>query len=178
MSEHADARQRLHDLLVEATLKHFEGVGLRLQPCGSKAARIAMQDMAGLIAFSNDTLRGTMAFRAPHLVPQQSHPMVNAGPLASSDVHDWMGELTNGLLGRFKNLCAGRGLEFSMGIPSVVTGMQVELAQLSGTLSDVVHFECIDMQVDVSLDLVIDENTEVFGERCEQVMEEGALLEF
>ena len=177
MSDHEAEWQRLRELLVKAVRNQFDSVGLQTRELeSSQASDRDVQDVAGLIAFSNDRLRGTMVFRAPYRVPEQSHPMATSGPLGADDVQDWMGELTNGLPGRFKNLCASNGLDISIGIPRVLVG--TGMGQLSGALSAVVHFECNQMPVEVSIDVVLDTSVALFGASCEQVSEEGALLLF
>ena len=100
----------------------------------------------GILGFTGTTLCGSVVIAATSDAIASSNP-VGDGPSSS-----WVGELTNQLVGRFKNLLLKLTVDITMSIPVVLTAVQIvpvtqrsiEPIQLSvgtGTLTIWVEYE-------------------------------------
>ncbi len=84
--------------------------------------------LASMIGFSAPELRGTLIVIAPSEVVRNTHPMTAFGEtVAESDLVDWLGEISNQVLGRWKNSLLGTGITLSMAVPTSVTATDLKI---------------------------------------------------
>ena len=81
--------------------------------------------IAGVIGFSGSELSGALGILATPAVLQNLAPEIDhASPV---DVRDWVGELANQALGRFKIGLLREGLDISLATPVVLSGVRLEV---------------------------------------------------
>lgn len=126
----ADAVDRCGQLLREAAqelFSHYEvGVHSANEP---EQVLIRNADFVGVLGFSSDEgIRGTLTLAMDQKVLERSYP------LEGSDYSDWLGELTNQLLGRFKNSLLRHGTTIYLSLPVVIGGNALSLATRQATI--------------------------------------------
>ncbi len=75
----------------------------------------------GVIGFTGDGIRGNVVLAGSSAALDQSNP------IPGSRVRDWIGELTNQLIGRIKNRLIKHGVEVYITTPIVLRGKQIAL---------------------------------------------------
>lgn len=106
------------DLTGDCCIELFSAYGVALN---SKAADFIVSDevlLSGVIGFVGPTLRGTCL-----LVGNRS-PIELSSP-QKAHTRDWVGELTNQLVGRLKRKFLGFGLEVALTTPVVLSGLHL-----------------------------------------------------
>jgi CheY-specific phosphatase CheX len=106
------------DLTGDCCVELFAAYGV---PLSSKAAEFIVSDevlLSGVIGFVGPTLRGTCL-----LVGNRS-PIELSSP-QKEHTRDWVGELTNQLVGRLKRKFLGFGLEVALTTPVVLSGLHL-----------------------------------------------------
>jgi CheY-specific phosphatase CheX len=124
VTEAADLDQRslalLDTALEDTTLALFESIGVRLWRASVPPQ--ASDDIAASIGFAGAELRGALVLISSRRLVHQALPREVADREADEQLADWMGELTNQLLGRVKNRLLRYGVALAMGTPTVVFG--------------------------------------------------------
>ncbi|MCX6130928.1 MAG: chemotaxis protein CheX [Proteobacteria bacterium] len=83
---------------------------------------------ASVLGYSGDLIKGSLVVSCEKQLLDKSHPNLAMGmPVDESDLLDWVGEMTNQLLGRIKNKISGIGIKFSMSTPTTVTGKSMQI---------------------------------------------------
>ena len=143
---------QIADLTGECCVELFAAYGVALN---SHAAEFIVSEeilLSGVIGFVGPTLRGTCL-----LVGNRS-PIELSSP-QKEHTRDWVGELTNQLVGRFKNALLRYGVEIAIAIPVVLTAAQ--LTPLPQTQSDPIRLDvgggsfAIWLEVEASPDLTL-----------------------
>ena len=98
----------------------FGDYGTTLDFAGLSVALAQPVEIAAVIGFTSDVLRGSMAIAATPAVFSKTN-VITASPSEEQD-RDWAGELANQLLGRIKNRLLSYGAVVSMGTPMVISG--------------------------------------------------------
>src|SRR5262249_54890732 len=75
--------------------------------------------LCGILGFTGDRLCGSVVLSATHDAVSSSNP------IGDGATRGWVAELTNQLVGRFKNALLRHGLEVAMSIPVVLTATQL-----------------------------------------------------
>lgn len=84
-------------------------------------------DIACSVGFASPTLRGSLTLTAEQqFVSACRPPEVRDNAADAADISDWMGELGNQLLGRFKNRLISHGVIVELGTPAVLYGFQIQ----------------------------------------------------
>lgn len=84
-------------------------------------------DIACSVGFASPTLRGSLTLTADQaFVTACRPPEVRGAEATAADISDWMGELGNQLLGRFKNRLISYGVVVELGTPAVLYGFQIQ----------------------------------------------------
>jgi len=172
---HQEWRDLVDDTLVESCVKLFGAYDVSLEQAANSFTDTDSQiaSLAGVIGFTGDDVRGTIVLSiGEDLVVSASDPSV--------DRRDWVAELANQLLGRFKNQLLAYGVDLSMSTPITIRGLQLELAAPGKDGTWHYDFESTDGAVRVWFDTETDEGFEVSAQRDEEAAchEEGALLFF
>jgi hypothetical protein len=75
--------------------------------------------LCGILGFTGDRLCGSVVISATHAAIAESNPIHDGATRA------WVAELTNQVVGRFKNALLRCGVEVAMSIPVVLTAAQL-----------------------------------------------------
>lgn len=160
----ADIRQ-LQEVVVRSAFELFAASGVTVTRISGPRLRHPkhLQDLVGMIGFAGPSAKGSIGIRTPRVVAVQTHPLRASGPIDEAASEDWMGELTNRLLGRVKNHCLSLGLELYIGVPRVVTGTAMDLPLAREGDSFTLHFDCDGMDIDIGLAVVTTANGSLFS---------------
>lgn len=119
------------DTVVEESLRDLmEQYGaqvVNLEPIDPPAPRDA-ERLAGVIGFVAADFAGTLVIETTNDVVRESLPtIVDDEKSHESAYRDWIGELSNQLLGRTKNRLLRYGVSFHMSPPTTLTGTRLNL---------------------------------------------------
>ena len=116
--------------------------------------------MCGILGFTGDKLCGSVVMSA------SPDAVSCSNPIGDGATRGWIAELTNQLVGRFKNELFRRGVEVAMSVPVVLTATQLTpvtqsqptcLQVTKGTMSGSVTLW---LEIEAEPDLVLTEPTE------------------
>jgi len=96
----------------------FEAYGVALESVDSSFDEAGGSVMSGVMGFVGSRLRGTC------LLASAAGPLEASCP-AGGRARDWIGELTNQLVGRLKTKLIARGIEVFLTTPIVLTGAHI-----------------------------------------------------
>ena len=119
----------LDEILRDAMLAVFSFYGAALQPTGP-ASRLGVEgfDAVGVIGFSGAGVRGTLVIAGSTRLVIATCPPIEGRQLPQRDqVRDWLGELSNLVLGRIKCDLALYGLTVGLATPVAFTGEHLRL---------------------------------------------------
>ena len=113
--------QLLKQHFKEATQELLENYNVEMDSSSPNSGSI---ELVATLGFGSDRVAGAIALCtsarcADYLVK----------PIAGRNGHDWLGELANQLLGRFKRRCARHGITFAMGVPVLFRGERISMAR-------------------------------------------------
>lgn len=128
-----------------------------------------LPDTAAIIGFAGEGMAGSLALSTSH------ECLVALAKLGNTEMsEDWLGELSNQLLGRVKRRLAPHGASFSLGTPVVITGDRLRLSQ------SIKKHSALSCVLDASIGRVeVWFDVEFRGEfsLSEQLKDDGALIE-
>jgi len=173
-----DDWQLLREFVIASAHELLVGTGVRVRQLDVPLAidREHVDDFVSLVGFLSDNLNGSVVIRASREFALLSHPMRGRMTLAEEDAIDWMGELGNQLLGRIKNRCVNRGLDFQIGYPHVVSGKAVGVKSSREAKSFVFQFECNGLDVAVFVDAILRSGAALFSAATHDAQREGQVL--
>ncbi|MDH5674949.1 MAG: chemotaxis protein CheX [Myxococcales bacterium] len=121
-------------------------------PSKLRCDRVEQVMLGAAIGFAGKGLRGSLVIALPQELAARLSPMPSAGQ--GFNVADWVGELSNQLLGRLKNKLVGLGVELWSGTPAVVEGQRLRLIASRGdtvqhSISCFGHQLCVFLEADV-----------------------------
>ncbi|MFO0725223.1 MAG: chemotaxis protein CheX [Myxococcota bacterium] len=119
----------------------------------------ALDSVSAIIGFTSANIRGNLLVSSPHDFLKRWVEQMTEGPAVDDQLHDWVGELSNQLLGRFKRKLLSRGVEIEMTPPSIVVGSNVRLRSPSRARR--VEVELTRPGFDCALDLEVDDGFEI-----------------
>lgn len=129
MERNLDARQFLKDLTVAACQELFGHYGVPVRPADETEAPVSPEFyLCSVIGFSGRDLRGTLVLALTEELSGLSNPIGGAvaGPTAGPEIQrDWVGELSNQLLGQIKLELLRHGVEIYMNLPAVLHGQHL-----------------------------------------------------
>jgi hypothetical protein len=107
----------LREILAGKAQELFDHYGVSCSSPGSgcKSERL----LCGILGFTGDRLCGSVVVSASEAAIAESNPIKDGA------TRDWIAELTNQLVGRFKNTLLRRGVEIAISIPVVLTAAQL-----------------------------------------------------
>lgn len=118
LSENDAVSARVGALVAEACAELFDAYGVTLTPSREPAHDSEDGVMSGVMGFVGTRLRGTC------LLTCAAGPLEASCP-AGNRSRDWIGELTNQLVGRLKTKLIARGVEVFLTTPIVLTGASI-----------------------------------------------------
>jgi CheY-specific phosphatase CheX len=103
----------------------FEYLGMAVEYCEDPDKEV--HDFACSIGFTSATLRGNLTLTAREAFLAETRPKeLRSGQPSEFELCDWMGELGNQVLGRFKNRLLATGNAIVLGTPAVLSGFQIQ----------------------------------------------------
>jgi chemotaxis protein CheX len=106
----------LRERLTEKARELFSAYGVT---CTEVTERTDEDQLCAVLGFTGDTLRGSVVVVATAAALTASNPIAGGSPSA------WVSELTNQLVGRFKNDLLRYGVDVMMSIPVVLTAKRI-----------------------------------------------------
>jgi CheY-specific phosphatase CheX len=116
--ERAEATEKIQALAAEACVELLQAYDVALSPDEHAWAETDEVMFSGVMGFVGEKVRGTCLFAAPQATVLAAAPS-NAAP------RDWVGELTNQLVGRLKSKLLARGATISLSTPVVLSGVRL-----------------------------------------------------
>jgi hypothetical protein len=118
-------QSRLLQMAEVSCQRLFAHYGLALRRMAEAEPDPAPLSLYGSVSFSGKTLNGTM------LLGSSREPLLMSNPTKNVAIQDWQAELTNQLVGRFKNQLLPYGVEINVGVPvslrdAHMTGLQTQ----------------------------------------------------
>ena len=165
--ERSDTTRAIQDLAGTACLELMQAYGVTLSPSLGWGESDEVM-FSGVMGFVGDSVRGTCLLAAPQGTVEAAAPK-DAG------ARDWVGELSNQLVGRLKAKLMARGATIALSTPVVLRG--VKLSPLPRTDVEPVVFDSSSGKVVVWLEVEIDDDFRLGDERALQASE-GELLVF
>ncbi len=114
-SENEAITREVHDMAAAACLELFEAYGVGLARASADPEGPSDVLYCGVMGFVGQGVRGSCLLAASRTPLERSCP--TPGP-----IRDWMGELTNQLVGRIKAKLLSRGVRVAMSTPIVLRG--------------------------------------------------------
>ena len=116
---------RIDRYLSASTLDLFGAQGLRLEAWPAPAAELA-EPLASSIGFTSDNMKGVLVLVMEKSLALASLP-ANLRAKCGDDelLADWVGELSNQLLGRIKTRFIGSGIQIALSTPIVFVGREM-----------------------------------------------------
>jgi CheY-specific phosphatase CheX len=128
-----DFPSELCAILEQAFHEFSSGINLLCERINADSITQSTNAMS-LIGFGGQHLRGMLAVQCAPEFLQSSHPSVAMGmPVSDADIEDWLGEIANQVLGRFKNLLLAYDVKLELSTPSVVSGKSLHVTTKQGT---------------------------------------------
>ncbi len=119
MTENDTLAAQVGDLCAEACGELFDAYGVKLTRTDRGWAQSDLVVVSGVMGFVGARLRGTCLLAGPSAIITASCP-------ANGSARDWMGELTNQLVGRLKTKLLSRGVEVALTTPIVLSGARLQ----------------------------------------------------
>ncbi|MEL6348077.1 MAG: chemotaxis protein CheX [Myxococcota bacterium] len=144
---------QLGEMLSHVCVELFDTYAVSLTPASADGS--LKLDTVAVIGYSSSQVRGSigLAMSNDTLVLCTTR----AG-LSAADRHDWLGELSNQLLGRLKNRLLGYDLNLHMATPMVLRGLRLEVAPQDGAEMLTSPFQTDAGPLSVWMDLIAQPN--------------------
>ena len=165
--ERSETTRAIQALAGAACIELMQAYGVQLSPTEGWVESDEVM-YSGVMGFVGDRVRGTCLLAAPQGTVQAAAPK-DAG------ARDWVGELSNQLVGRLKAKLMARGATIALSTPVVLRG--VKLSPLPRTDVAPVVFESTAGKVLVWLEVEIEDDFQLGEERALKASE-GELLVF
>jgi len=110
---------RVGSLAASACIELFGAYGVELVDSGTRWELSDEPVLSGVMGFVGSRLRGTC------LLASAAGPLAAACPQGGR-VRDWIGELTNQLVGRVKTKLLARGVEVALTTPIILSGARLQ----------------------------------------------------
>jgi len=149
-------------------IEHYAGDSVNFKRNTKPSSIVAC---AASVGFSGEQFRGSAILIVSHV-----SCLSQLGAPKGSETNDWVGELSNQLVGRFKNKVAAYGPLLDMGLPSVICGQNMSYGDGNkvGYWSTFWH----DFEISSVLNLAIDESLELELAEEPTIAAEGSLCLF
>ncbi|HEY0476565.1 MAG TPA: chemotaxis protein CheX [Kofleriaceae bacterium] len=109
--------EALRTILATKAAELFSDYGVACQPVATPPE--PSQQLCGILGFTGDRMCGSVVISATH------EAIACSNPIGDGPTRGWVAELTNQLVGRFKNALLRGGVEIAMSIPVVLTATQL-----------------------------------------------------
>lgn len=109
----------LRSILASKAQELFVDYGVTCNELADEAASSSARQLCGILGFTGDKLCGSVVISASEDAVAASNPIRDGATRA------WVAELTNQIVGRFKNGLFRVGVEVAMSIPVVLSAAQI-----------------------------------------------------
>lgn len=110
----------LHDHLRDCSLELLRDIGAEFTEADASSW---LPDITAIIGFAGDGIAGSLALSTSHSC------LGGLAKLGNTEMsEDWLGELSNQLLGRMKRRLASHGASFGLSTPVVIAGERLRLS--------------------------------------------------
>src|SRR5512142_1010027 len=110
----------LQTYVTQSALDLLSDIGAEFQQADSSEW---LPDITAIIGIAGETVAGSVALCS------SAECLAGLAKLGNTNMpEDWLGELANQLVGRFKRRISPHGTNFSLGTPTVVVGERLRLA--------------------------------------------------
>ncbi|HSU42534.1 MAG TPA: chemotaxis protein CheX [Polyangiaceae bacterium] len=166
--ERAEVTQEIRRLAAEAGVELFRAYGVELELAPDGWVETDALLLSGVMGFVEEHLSGTCVLAAPRDALMATAP-------ADARPRDWVGELTNQLVGRLKAKLMAHGLTVAVSTPVVLAG--IKLSPLPRGDAEPSVYASKNGRVLIWLEVEVDP-TFVWGEPEAGLAHEGDLLVF
>jgi CheY-specific phosphatase CheX len=111
------SHQLLREILVETTGELFDAYGVTSEVVGEAAIDDAA--LCGVLGFTGEAICGAIVIAASR------EAIAACNPIEGGQVTQWLAELTNQIMGRFKNSLVRRGADIWMSLPVVLSATRL-----------------------------------------------------
>jgi CheY-specific phosphatase CheX len=172
-----DVRSTLVDLLNQACEELFSGYEIFLTDVNTELEELDKTNinLIALIGLSEEFFRSSLTLCVSSKLLKTSFPAPD-NEVSEDDLHDWLGELSNQLAGRFKNKVVPYGHKLEMGIPTVIQGAKLKID--GPKCSNITKHQFVSAQgdiVEMNLSTLIDDKFVLF--EPEETEEDTSLAE-
>jgi CheY-specific phosphatase CheX len=144
---------RTLDSVVEAAvIALFEGLGATVET--AQAVTRSSDDVGASIGFTGRDLRGALVLISTRTLVLRALPDKVRHQASDEHIADWMGELSNQLLGRIKNKLFPLGVTLEMSTPTVIFGLDLASKDTRSSVRRSFAFRCAGESLAVYLDAV------------------------
>lgn len=125
----SEIRERVIDQLCEAMAALLSHYGVDVAEIGTCAAPDCgtARQVAAVIGFAGAHIGGTLVLQAPCDLISACLPVADLQRRGDSAIGDWMGELSNQLLGRLKGKLGRFGVDFALTPPTHLLGNALQV---------------------------------------------------
>jgi hypothetical protein len=116
--ERPDVTEEIRRLAAEAGIELFRAYGVELAPAPGGWVETEELWLSGIMGFVEEHLSGTCVLAAPRDAIMATAP-------GGARPRDWVGELTNQLVGRLKSKLMAHGLTVAVSTPVVLAGIKL-----------------------------------------------------
>jgi CheY-specific phosphatase CheX len=158
----------LREILAAKALELFADYGVACGTAGQSPETGHL--LCGILGFTGDRMCGSVVMAASH------DAVADSNPIHDGATRGWVAELTNQLVGRFKNSLLRHGVEVAMSVPVVLTATQ--LTPLPQSTAEPTRMSVGTGQITIWLE--IDADAELaLGEPCDDAaLAEGEAMLF
>jgi len=113
------------NLVISSVLELSQDLSFPCQqmPSDTKVAVSIDEALAAVIGYSSPEMKGSVTVISTKSLLRKSHPNLQMEmPVGEQDLEDWIGEISNQLLGRMKNKLLKFGTTLAMATPSILMG--------------------------------------------------------
>jgi CheY-specific phosphatase CheX len=135
-------------------------------------------ELGSIIGFRGKDVRGGLAFVAPMDLIREILPVPTSVEDPDAQVRDWSAEITNQLVGRFKNKLSARSLDFDVGVPVCFTGKAIRFVFLPDAEGVSLCFKASSGSIHVHLDCSLAEQSGAGDANDVRMVPEGEMLLF
>lgn len=135
---------KLIDLLNAAVLDCFSSNGIQVKATPAPAANgtTPAETFAASLGFSGALIQGALVVSADKAFLGGTHPQRDYGrPLTDDDLGDWIGEIANQVVGALKRSTTGYKVDFLLGTPTVMRGVELRVAASKDQKTEILTFD-------------------------------------
>lgn len=158
--QHAEAVSYIYEQVEESCFSLFEGLSCDVT-FAAEEDTVDENAFIAMIDAGSDELELRLFLRMPFSVLALTYPGEDVAQIQDEKLEDWMGELSNMLIGKVKTKLMACGINIKIGLPESFFGVTFDEIVPSGFSSKTYYFDVDKVLVEcrIYLDLMVDELT-------------------